>query len=51
MAYIIRRQQEKFKKFVYSRGNYYSHRMPMAKVGIPLWPLTGSNAQVTPDLR
>ena len=50
MAYIIRRQQEKFKKFVYSRGNLYSHRMPMAEVGVLSWPLTGSNAQVTPHL-
>ena len=43
MAYIIRRQQEKFKKFVYSRGNQYCHRMPMAEVGVLPRHLTGSN--------
>ena len=43
MAFIIRRQQEKFKKFVYSRGNEYSHRMPMAEVGVLSRHLTGSN--------
>ena len=43
MAYIIRRQQEKFKKFVYSRGNEYSHRMPMAEVGVLSRHRTGSN--------
>ena len=43
MAYIIRRQQEKFKKFVYSRGNEYSHRMPMTEVGVLSRHLTGSN--------
>ena len=51
MAYIIRGQQEKFKKFVYSRGNLYSHCVPMAKVGVISWPLTGSNAHVTHHLR
>ena len=44
MAYIIWGQQEKFKKFVYSRGNQYSHRMPMAEVGVLSRHLTGSNA-------
>ena len=43
MAYIIRRQQEKFKKFVYSRGNEYRHRMPMPEVGVLSRHLTGSN--------
>ena len=51
MAYIIRGQQEKFKTFVYLRGNYYSHCVPMAEVGVLSWPLTGSNAQVTSHLR
>ena len=43
MAYIIKRQQEKFKKFVYLRGNEYSHRIPMAEVGVFSRHLTGSN--------
>ena len=43
MAYIIRRQQDKFKKLVYSRGNEYSHRMPMAEVRVLSRHLTGSN--------
>ena len=43
MAYIIRGQQEKFKKFVYLRGNYYSHGVPLAEVGVLPRPPTGSN--------
>ena len=51
MAYIIRGLQEKIKKFVYLWGNQYSHRVPMAEVGVLLRPVTGSNVQVTPHLR
>ena len=43
MAYSNRRQQEKFKKFVYSRGNLYSHHITMAEVGVLSRHLTGSN--------
>ena len=40
MAYLIRGQQEKFKKFVYLRGNLYQgHRaLKIPKIGVTLTP-------------
>ena len=47
MAYIIRRQQDKFKKFVYLRGNYCKTHYYRAPFNFTHFALGDDNAYIT----